>query len=119
LLKIADLGEYWEKMSGLPIPLGNIAINRRIPDAVANKVNRLVRNSLEYAYNDSIASYDFVVSNAKEMDSDVMNNHIKLYVNKFTLNLGKEGRKAITELFRIAGERGIIPALPERIFLTS
>jgi 1,4-dihydroxy-6-naphthoate synthase len=119
LLKIADLGEYWEKMSGLPIPLGNIAINRRIPDAVANKVNRLVRNSLEYAYNDSIASYDFVVSNAKEMDSDVMNNHIKLFVNKFTLNLGKEGRKAITELFRIAGERGIIPALPEKIFLTS
>jgi 1,4-dihydroxy-6-naphthoate synthase len=56
--------------------------------------------------------------NAKEMDSTVMNNHIKLYVNEFTLNLGKKGREAISALFSIAGERGVVPALPERIFLT-
>jgi 1,4-dihydroxy-6-naphthoate synthase len=60
-----------------------------------------------------------VVANAKEMDSTVMNNHIKLFVNKFTLNLGKDGKKAISELFRIAGEKGLIPELPDRIFLTS
>ena len=57
-------------------------------------------------------------ANAKEMDSTVMNNHIKLFVNEFTLNLGNKGREAINELFRIAGEKGVIPALPERIFLT-
>jgi 1,4-dihydroxy-6-naphthoate synthase len=118
LIKLADMGEYWEKLTGLPIPLGAIVINRNIPEDVALKVNRIVRRSLEYAYKDSFASYDFVSGNAKEMDSTVMNNHIKLYVNEFSIHLGKKGRQAINELFRIAGERGVIPPLPDRIFLT-
>jgi len=118
LQKIADMGEYWEKLTGLPIPLGGIVINRNIPHDIALKVNRILRRSLEYAYKDSFASYDFVSSNAKEMDSTVMNNHIKLYVNEFTIHLGSKGRRAINELFRIASEKGVIPSLPLRIFLT-
>ncbi|MBE3085309.1 MAG: 1,4-dihydroxy-6-naphthoate synthase [Bacteroidetes bacterium] len=119
LNKIADMGEYWEKLTGLPIPLGAIVINRNVPRDIAQKVNRILRRSLEYAYRDSFASYDFVSGNAKEMDSTVMNNHIKLFVNEYTLNLGNKGKEAINELFRIAGEKGVIPALPERIFLNS
>jgi 1,4-dihydroxy-6-naphthoate synthase len=119
LHKLADMGEYWETLTGLPIPLGAIVIKRNIPDDVALKVNRVVRRSLEYAYKDSFASYDFVSGNAREMDSTVMNNHIKLFVNEYTINLGNKGRQAIIELFRIAGEKGVIPLLPERIFLTS
>jgi 1,4-dihydroxy-6-naphthoate synthase len=119
LHKIADMGEYWEHLTGLPIPLGAIVINRKIPDEISNKVNRIIRRSLEYAYKDSFASYDFVAGNAKEMDSTVMNNHIKLFVNDYTIHLGHKGRKAIEELFRIAGEKGVIPSLPDRIFLTS
>lgn len=119
LQKIADMGEYWEKLTGLSIPLGTIVINKRVPVDIALKVNRIIKRSLEYAYSDSLASYSFVVENAKEMDSTVMNNHIKLYVNKFTLNLGREGKKAISELFRIANEKGIIQRLPDQIFLTS
>jgi len=118
LHKLADMGEYWENLTGLPIPLGAIVINRKIPGDIALKVNRIVRRSLEYAYKDSFASYDFVSGNAREMESTVMNNHIKLFVNEFTLNLGKKGREAIIELFRIAREQGVIPSLPERIFLT-
>jgi 1,4-dihydroxy-6-naphthoate synthase len=119
LHKLADMGEYWETLTGLPIPLGAIVINRNIPDDIAQKVNRVLRRSLEYAYKDSFASYDFVAGNAREMDSTIMNNHIKLFVNEYTLDLGSTGREAILELFRIAGEKGVIPALPERIFLTS
>ena len=119
LHKLADMGEYWETLTGLPIPLGAIVIKRSIPDDIALKVNRVVRRSLEYAYKDSFASYDFVSDNAREMDSTIMNNHIKLFVNEYTLNLGKKGREAIVELFRIAGEKGVIPALPARIFLTT
>lgn len=119
LHKLADMGEYWEKLTGLPIPLGAIVIKRNIPEEVALKVNRVVRRSLEYAYKDSFASYDFVAGNAREMDSTIMNNHIKLFVNEFTLNLGAKGREAIVELFRIAEEKKVIPVLPERIFLTS
>lgn len=118
LLKIADMGEYWQQLTGLPIPLGAIVINKKIPEDVALKVNRIVRRSLEYAYHDSFASYDFVSSNAKEMESTVMNNHIKLYVNEYSIDLGKKGREAITGLFNIAAGKGVIPSLPEKIFLT-
>ncbi|MCU0455922.1 MAG: 1,4-dihydroxy-6-naphthoate synthase [Bacteroidales bacterium] len=118
LVKIADMGEYWEKLTGLPIPLGAIVIHRRIPKEIAHKVNRIIRRSLEYAFRDAIYAYDFVKENASDMDSTVMNNHIKLYVNSFSLELGKDGKRAVNELYRIAGERGIIPALPDQIFLT-
>jgi 1,4-dihydroxy-6-naphthoate synthase len=119
LSKIADMGEYWEKLTGLPIPLGAIVINKNISEDIALKVNRILRRSLEYAYKDSFASYDFVSGNAKEMDSTVMNNHIKLYVNEFTLNLGIKGKEAVNTLFRVALEKGVVPSLPHRIFLTA
>jgi 1,4-dihydroxy-6-naphthoate synthase len=119
LRKIADMGEYWEKLTGLPIPLGTIVVKRSVPEDVALKVNRIVKRSLDYAYRDSVASYEFVAGNAREMDRDVMNNHIKLYVNEFTSQLGEEGRRAITKLYEVARERNVIPEMPERIFLTS
>jgi 1,4-dihydroxy-6-naphthoate synthase len=118
LHKLADMGEYWETLTSHPIPLGAIVIKRNISDDIAQKVNRVVRRSLEYAYKDSFASFDFVSGNAREMDSTVMNNHIKLYVNDFTLDLGEKGKEAILELFRIAAEKRVIPLLPDRIFLT-
>lgn len=118
LIKIADMGEFWEKLTGLPIPLGAIVINRDIPGEIALKVNRLIRKSLEYAYRDSFASYSFVAEHANDMDSTVMNNHIKLFVNEYTLDLGQRGKKAVNEMFRMASEKRVIPSLPERIFLT-
>jgi len=118
LLKIEDMGEYWQHLTGMPIPLGAIVINRKIPEDIALKVNRIIRRSLEYAYHDSFACYDFVSTNAKEMESTVMNNHIKLYVNEFSLDLGRKGKEAISLLFGIASEKGIIPHLPSKIFLT-
>lgn len=118
LVKILDLGEYWEKMTRLPIPLGAIVINRRIPIETALKVNRILRKSIEFAYDNSQLSFDFVQSHAREMDSSVMNSHIKLFVNNYSIDLGRKGRKAVTELFRIASDRGIIPDCPNDIFLT-
>jgi len=118
LHKIADLGEFWEKLTGLPIPLGLIAIHRRVPVETALKFNRVLRRSVEFAIEDSLASYDFVSSNAREMDSAVMNSHISLFVNDFTINLGVKGRKALDELYRIANEKGITPSVPANIFLT-
>jgi 1,4-dihydroxy-6-naphthoate synthase len=118
LTRIADLGEFWEALTGMPIPLGAIVVNRNVPAEIALKVNRIVRRSLEYAFKDSLASFQFVSEHANDMDSKVMNSHIKLFVNEFTLNLGTEGREAINELFKRAGDRKVIPALPGRIFLT-
>ena len=118
LIKLADMGEYWEEKTDLPVPLGVIIINRRIPSDVALTFNRILRRSIEFARENSLASYDFVSSNAREMETSVMNSHIKLFVNEFTLHLGTVGRKALSELFRIASEKGIAPDVPDTIFLT-
>jgi 1,4-dihydroxy-6-naphthoate synthase len=119
LQKIADMGEYWEKLTNMPIPLGTIVINRSVPEDISLKVNRILKRSLDYAYSDSVSSYDFIVSNAQEMDSIVMNNHIKLFVNEYTAELGSEGREAIEKLFSVARGVNVIPELPRKIFLTS
>jgi len=118
LRMIADMGKYWKDLTGLPIPLGLIVINRRIPPDIALRVNRILRKSIEYAFEDSSASDDFVAANVREMDSKVMNSHIKLFVNEYSLQLGQNGKEAIYTLFRIACEKGVIPRLPENIFLT-
>ena len=119
LSMLADMGAIWEKLSGVPVPLGTIAINRRIPLGIALKVNRILGKSVEFALNNPLSSLDFVSKNAKELSREVINKHIDLFVNDYTRDLGKEGRNALTELYRLAGERNIIPAMPERIFLTN
>lgn len=117
LRKIEDLGEYWDILTGLPIPLGLIAISRKIPPKTAETVSRLIRRSVEFALAHPEISFDFVSSNAREMDPDIMKNHIKLYVNEFSVQLGSQGKNAIRELFRIGFEKGIIPLPPEDIFV--
>ncbi|MGB8490633.1 MAG: 1,4-dihydroxy-6-naphthoate synthase [Bacteroidales bacterium] len=117
LLKIADMGEYWEELTGLPVPLGLIVINRRIAHETSVRFNRVLRRSLEFARANAFASNDFVSSNAREMDRAVMNSHISLYVNNFSLSLGEAGRNAISALYRIACEKGVIPEIPYDIFI--
>lgn len=117
LSKVADTGELWEEMTGLPIPLGGIVINRNVSEDTALKVNRAIRRSLEYAYANPGASSDFIAKHAKEVSPDVMKEHIRLYVNRFTLSLGEEGRGAVDRLFSVAAGRNVISPVPERIFL--
>lgn len=118
LQKIKDMGEYWERLTNLPIPLGLIVVNRRIPRETALKFNSLLRKSIEFALENPLASHEFVAFNAREMDRTVMNNHIKMFVNDFSVDLGHDGKRAIKELFRYASEKGVIPSLPADIFLT-
>ncbi len=117
LSKIADLGEIWTKQTNHPIPLGAIIINRRIPEHIAHTVNRVLGRSIDFAQHDSSSSFTFVKDNAQEMDPDVMNKHIKLYVNEFTRSMGAGGKSAVRALFQIAANKNAIPELPDRIFL--
>jgi 1,4-dihydroxy-6-naphthoate synthase len=95
LHKVQDLGEYWEARTGLPIPLGAIVAHRRLGDEVIALVERLVRESVEYAFLHPQASKDFVALHAQEMDAEVCQSHIDLYVNDFSRNLGEEGEQAV------------------------
>jgi len=118
LQKIIDLGEFWEEQTELPIPLGGVVVRRSLPDEVKAKVNRVLRRSVIYAMSDPHASKAFVKANAQELEDDVIRKHINLFVNDFSIDLGREGRKAVKVMFAKANELGIIPELHEKIFLT-
>jgi 1,4-dihydroxy-6-naphthoate synthase len=102
LKKILDLGEHWELETGAPIPLGGIAIKRSLPDDVSEKVNRLIRRSVEYAFAHRAASLPFVREHAQEMSEEVMYKHIDLYVNEYSIDLGADGRHAVDLLLKRA-----------------
>ncbi|MGZ3777861.1 MAG: menaquinone biosynthesis family protein [Mucilaginibacter sp.] len=118
LKKIIDLGDYWEKLTGCAIPLGGIVANRKLPLDVQHKVNRVLKKSVEFAFANPKSGLEFIRSHAQEMSEEVMYKHIELYVNKYSLDLGEEGRKAINLLFDTAREKGIIPEIKQEIFLT-
>jgi 1,4-dihydroxy-6-naphthoate synthase len=117
LNKIIDLGDYWEKLTGCAIPLGGIVINRNINREVQLKVNRLIRQSVEYAFANPKSCVEFIRQHAQEMDEAVMFKHIDLYVNKYSIDLGYEGKKAIDTLFNLAQERNLIPRVQENLYL--
>jgi len=118
LKKIIDLGDYWEKLTGCAIPLGGIVANRKLPLDVQHKINRVLKKSVEFAFANPKSGLEFIRSHAQEMSEEVMYKHIELYVNKYSLDLGEEGRKAIKLLFDTAREKGIIPEIKEEIFLS-
>ncbi|MBY0244088.1 MAG: 1,4-dihydroxy-6-naphthoate synthase [Sphingobacteriaceae bacterium] len=117
LFKVMDLGAYWENLTGCAIPLGGIAVNRNLPIEIQIKVNRLLRKSVEYAFENPKSCVDFIKLHAQEMDEEVMYKHIDLYVNKYSINLGEEGRKAIDTLFSIALNNKIIPPFSESLYV--
>jgi 1,4-dihydroxy-6-naphthoate synthase len=117
LVKLIDLGEYWEQSTGMPIPLGGIVIKRDLPESILHKVNRIIRRSVEYAWANPAASETFIAQHAQEMDPAVRRQHIELYVNQYSADLGKRGREAVSNLFKLAEEQKIIPIPKQAIFL--
>ncbi len=101
LHKLMDLGEYWEQKMKVPIPLGAIAIKREFEKSMAKKVNNLIKKSLEYAFANYPYITDYVKQYSQEMDENVMRQHIELYVNNYSLDLGNEGKQAIAVLYKI------------------
>jgi len=101
LYKVMDLGEYWEEKMQTPIPLGGIAISQSVKRSTALKVNELIRKSLEYAFANYPLITDYVKQHSQEMSEDVMRQHIDLYVNNYSLDLGDEGKLAIKTLFDV------------------
>ncbi|MDN5286255.1 MAG: 1,4-dihydroxy-6-naphthoate synthase [Mucilaginibacter sp.] len=118
LKKIIDLGDYWEKQTGCAIPLGGIVANRNLPADVQHKLNRVLRKSVEFAFANPKSGLEFIRSHAQEMSEEVMYKHIDLYVNKYSVDLGHEGRKAINLLFDTALKNNTIPQIKEELFLS-
>ena len=119
LHKIIDLGDYWEKRTGCAIPLGGIVANRNLPLDIQHKINRVIKRSVEFAFANPKSGLEYIRSHAQEMSEEVMYKHIELYVNKFSVDLGVEGKKAVKLLFDTALGKGIIPQISENLFLNA
>jgi 1,4-dihydroxy-6-naphthoate synthase len=119
LRKVIDLGEYWEATTGFPIPLGGIAVRRSLDPEIQQTVDRVLRRSVEYGFAHRDETLPYVRAHAQDMHDDVMFKHIDLYVNDFSVDLGRTGREAVEGLFAKAHAAGVIPAVPSSLFLAA
>ncbi|MDR1227142.1 MAG: 1,4-dihydroxy-6-naphthoate synthase [Prevotellaceae bacterium] len=114
---LADLGAIWEERTGLPIPLGCIAVSRDLSPDVQERFARVMQRSVKYALNNPLKSRTFVKQHSQELSDVVIDRHISMFVNANTVSLGTEGRTAVMFLMNEAVKKGLISSLPERIFL--
>ncbi len=117
LTKLVDLGSYWEEKTGNPIPLGGIVMKRTATTALQQKIDRLVRQSLEYAFAHYPAVTDYVKQHSQEMSETVMRQHIDLYVNNYSLELGEDGKAAVNEFLQVHNRANGGKAFAGEIFL--
>jgi 1,4-dihydroxy-6-naphthoate synthase len=116
LHKICDLGEVWEERQKAPIPLGCIAIKRSIEPVIQHQVNELIKQSLKYALDHEPELPDYVRQHAREMNESVMRQHIQLYVNEYTKDLGDVGRKSIIQFFEVYRNRHHFDVINQSLF---
>jgi 1,4-dihydroxy-6-naphthoate synthase len=99
--KIIDLGEFWEQKTQSPIPLGGIVAKRNIDSILLKKIDALIKQSIEFSFSNSPDITEYVREHSQEMEEDVMRKHIDLYVNDYSINLGKKGQNAINEFMEV------------------
>ncbi|MFL2575437.1 MAG: menaquinone biosynthesis family protein [Flavobacteriales bacterium] len=99
LVKVEDLGDFWFNKTNLPIPLGGIAVSRNFSEQQQKKIDRLILKSLKFSLKNKESASKYVKAHAQEIDEKVIQSHINLYVNDFSINLGVHGRNAIIKVF--------------------
>ena len=117
LFKIIDLGDFWEKTTNSPIPLGGIVIKRSLPREIKEKVNKLIHESVEFGFANPKSGLEYIRQHAQEMEEEVMYKHIELYVNQYSSDLGVRGRQAIEAMFAKAQQLDLVPPTEKNIFL--
>lgn len=109
LFEVMDLGQWWEKETGLPIPLGCIIGKKNLGMDLIHTIDNLVKESVEYAFARREETKGYIKAHSQELEDKVIEQHINLYVNNYSLDLGDEGLRAVEELLKRAEEQGIIP----------
>jgi len=111
---IVDLGAWWEKTSGYPIPLGGIVARRSLGRKLIMEIDRVVGASIRWARQNSSLCLPYIRKYAQELNESVIADHIGLYVNAFSENLGEEGLKAVEFFFRKGSQTGVLPEFPQQ-----
>lgn len=117
LVKLMDLGEFWEQKTNAPIPLGGIIVRRDFDIEIQQKLERLIRKSIEYSFNNYPAISSFVSSHSQEMSEDVMRKHINLYVNHYSTDVGQKGKAAVEKLLKVYSDVNAFPSSHKNIFV--
>jgi 1,4-dihydroxy-6-naphthoate synthase len=112
---IADLGAWWEGISGYPIPLGGIAVKRSLGDKLIEEIDQAIHASIVWARKNPLLCQSYVKEHAQEMEESVISQHISLYVNSFSENLGEEGSAAVAFFLEKGRQAGIFPVSYEKI----
>jgi 1,4-dihydroxy-6-naphthoate synthase len=116
LQKLIDLGEWWEEETGLLIPLGGIIAKRELGNDMIGEIDRQLRSSIKYAFQHREETWSYVKNHAQELDDEVIDQHIRLYVNDQTIEIG-DGIKSVEKLLRTAEELHLIPRSEKPIFI--
>ena len=117
LKKVMDLGEFWDSHIHAPIPLGGIVIKRNRDTQLQQKVNRVIKRSVQFAFANPESAMPYVRAHAQSMSEEVMKKHIALYVNEFSIDLAETGSKAIELLFAKAKELNLFEVKDEKIMI--
>ena len=119
LHQLLDLGEWWEQLTGLPIPLGGILARRSLPVDLIEQIDHALAESVRYAQANPAHAVDYIRQHAQELSDSVTHEHIQLYVNEFSVNLGDEGIAAVQELLARAEKCRLIPVIDLPLFASS
>lgn len=117
LVKLIDLGNYWEEQTNAPIPLGGIVIRKTMEAELGKRVDSLIKKSVAYAFKNYPAITDYVRLQAQEMNEDVMRKHIDLYVNEYSTDLGESGKKAVQQLMNVYAQINNLPVIVDQDYL--
>jgi len=118
LKKVIDLGEWWESETGHLIPLGGILARRDLGGRLIQKIDGMLRRSIDYAFTHRDEPKSYIRTHAQEIEDEVIDQHIGLYVNDYSLDIGEEGIAAVKDLFHRAEEKGIIPKSSQPLFFS-
>ncbi len=116
LVQVIDLGDWWEKETGYPIPLGGILAKRDLGARLINHVDALLKKSIEYAFQNRELTREYIRIHSQELDNHVIDQHIDLYVNDYTMDI-KDGIAAVEKLLRTADELNLIPHSDKPLFI--
>lgn len=119
LRQVVDLGAWWEQETRLPIPLGCIIAQRSLGSILVQQADTLIRKSVAYGFSNRQETKEYIRSHSQEIEDSVIERHIQLYVNDYSLDIGDDGVHAVQELFRRAAALGIVPPSSQPLFLGS
>src|SRR5260221_18787 len=109
LHRVVDLGIGWQEQTGLPLPVGGNAARRALGPEVVREISKTIRDSVSYGLDHREEALNYAMQFAREMDTELADKFVGMYVNKLTLSYGEKGRQAVQELIERGTEAGLLP----------